>query len=227
MQAVSKTTLTLSGDTSVELLTIVHAPRLSPAYRRVQATLTCRTIDTGLMTVHQMRPDEAARLRAAPLTYAPADLAATGQPPAGYKSFERSTTLTRKDFDAAATDLLSWRMHDRAGLRVSASELTLRKDTVVLMRLGLGPMSLRIPCRVVQVFDEPRMRGFAYGTLPGHPESGEERFVLEARDDGSIQFTVSAFSRPATRIARLGGPISSAAQYRMTSRYLRALDDLS
>jgi uncharacterized protein (UPF0548 family) len=158
------------------------------------------------MTVHQMRPDEAARLRAAPLTYAPAGLPATRQPPAGYKSFERSTTLTRKDFDAAATDLLSWRMHDRAGLRVSASELTLRKDTVVIM---------------------PRMRGFAYGTLPGHPESGEERFVLKARDDGSIQFTVSAFSRPAARIARLGGPISSAAQYRMTSRYLRALDDLS
>ena len=30
---------------------------------------------------------------------------------------------------------------------------------------------LRAPCRVVYVIDEPDVRGFAYGTLPGHPES--------------------------------------------------------
>jgi uncharacterized protein (UPF0548 family) len=36
----------------------------------------------------------------------------------------------------------------------------------------LGP--IRVPCRVVYVLDEPERRGFAYGTLPGHPESGEE-----------------------------------------------------
>ena len=32
----------------------------------------------------------------------------------------------------------------------------------------LGPV--RAPCRVVYVVDEPDRRGFAYGTLPGHPE---------------------------------------------------------
>ena len=40
----------------------------------------------------------------------------------------------------------------------------------------LGPV--RAPCRVVYVVDEPDRRGFAYGTLPGHAESGEERFVV-------------------------------------------------
>lgn len=184
-------------------------------------------VDTESMAVRQMDADEAARLRAAPLTYPQVARSAGGQPPAGYSSFLRSTTLMRNDFDAAGRDLFSWRMHERSGLRVRASDLSLVHSTVVLMRLGPGPVSLRIPCRVVDVIDEPRLRGFAYGTLPGHPESGEERFVLEMRDDNSIQLTVSAFSRPASTIARLGGPLSRAAQHRMTTRYLRALDRLS
>ena len=34
-------------------------------------------------------------------------------------------------------------------------------------------------CRIVYVVDEPRKFGFAYGTLPDHAESGEERFTVE------------------------------------------------
>jgi uncharacterized protein (UPF0548 family) len=115
-------------------------------------------------------------------------------------------------------------MHDKAGLRVHASEPTARLDAVVVMRLGVGSLSLQIPCRVVEVIDEPNRRGFAYGTLPGHPESGEESFVLDRGADDSIRLTVSAFSKPATRLARLGGPVTRAAQDWMTRRYLAALD---
>ena len=96
--------------------------------------------------------------------------------------------------------------------------------TVVLMRWGPGALSVRIACRVVDVTDEPRRRGFAYGTLPGHPEAGEERFLVEQAEGGRILFTITAYSRPATTLARLGGPISRAAQSVMTQRYLRALD---
>jgi uncharacterized protein DUF1990 len=56
----------------------------------------------------------------------------------------------------------------------------------VLTHLGLGPASIRIPCRVAYVIREPLLRGFAYGTLPGHPEAGEERFALEQHGDGTI-----------------------------------------
>src|SRR5207253_2806761 len=34
-------------------------------------------------------------------------------------------------------------------------------------------------CRIVYVVNEPRKFGFAYGTLPEHVESGEERFTVE------------------------------------------------
>jgi len=38
-----------------------------------------------------------------------------------------------------------------------------------------------------------------------------------------VSFTITAFSRPATRLARLAGPLESIAQRRITDRYLRSL----
>lgn len=46
--------------------------------------------------------------------------------------------------------------------------------------------------------------GFAYGTLPGHVESGEERFQIEwHRSDDSVWYDILAFSRPNHPLARL------------------------
>lgn len=107
-----------------------------------------------------------------------------------------------------------------------ASDIPLVAGTVVLMRWGFGPLSVRIPCRVVQVVDEPRRKGFAYVTLEGHPEAGEEQFLLEQLDDGSIVCTITAVSKPASTLAKIGGPATRAVQHHMTQRYLRALDRL-
>lgn len=171
-----------------------------------------------------MNPELEARLRAAPLTYVQVGASARGEPVDGYGWFSKTASLRRRDFEAAANDLLTWRVQARSGLRVSASDSPLQEGTVVDLRLGPGRLALGIPCRVVEVIDEPDSRGFAYGTLPGHPVEGEERFELTRKTDGSLAFTVSAFSKPVTVPARLGGPISRAVQDVMTNRYLRALD---
>lgn len=143
--------------------------------------------------------------------------------PPGFLRHQRSRILRRRDFESAVHDLLSWRAHERAGLRVAASDIPLREGTVVLMRLGVGPLSLRIPCRVTTLINEPQRRGFSYATLVGHPEVGEERFVLEHLNDGRIRFTITAISRPASRLARISGPMGRRFQLFMTERYLKAL----
>ncbi len=80
------------------------------------------------------------------------------------------------------------------------------------------------PCRVVYVVDEPLRQGFAYGTLLGHPECGEESFVIEMDPDtGAVTARIIAFSRPVHWLVRLGGPLGRAAQSAMARRYLRAL----
>lgn len=179
------------------------------------------------MTVCRLDPASAEALRAAPVTYGAGPRAGgqVGDEGRRFRRFAATRVLGRHDFDAAADELFAWQLQSRAGLRVAASEPVAEVGTVVRMSLGVGPLALRIPCRVVDVLDEPGRRGFAYATLPGHPECGEEWFVLEQAPGGRVRLTVSAVSRPATLLARLGGPVSRAVQQWMTRRYLRALDE--
>jgi uncharacterized protein (UPF0548 family) len=117
---------------------------------------------------------------------------------------------------------MSWQVHVRAGLAVCAAGPTAKPGMPILVGLRLGPMRLAAPCRVVYVVDEAARRGFAYGTLAGHPESGEEAFVVGQEGDGTVWLTINAFSRPATMLARVAGPLGRAIQQQITSRYLRA-----
>ena len=77
-------------------------------------------------------------------------------------------------------------------------------------------------CRGVSVVSEPDKFGFAYGTLPGHPERGEEAFTVERRREGAL-FGVRVFSQPVDALVRLSGPFGRAAQQIATRRYVAAM----
>jgi len=67
-------------------------------------------------------------------------------------------------------------------------------------------------------------RGFAYGTLQGHPESGEEYFgVLYDPTTGAVYVEIVAFSRPGRWWSRAAAPLADRVQRLITGRYLRAL----
>lgn len=144
--------------------------------------------------------------------------------PSGYGHVRVSAVIGRGagDFAVATEALMTWQVQRRSGLTVRASSrVTLGED--VWMGAGVGPIRVGFRCRVVAVVDEERRRGFAYGTLPGHPESGEEAFLLQWREDDDVELHIVAFSRPDqwwSRIARAAGTV---VQRRMTGRYLRAL----
>ena len=89
-----------------------------------------------------------------------------------------------------------------------------------LLRLPIG---IKLPVRVIYVVNEPKRKGFAYGTLPGHPEDGEESWMVEQRDDASVWITVRAFSRPASTFWWMGYPILRIVQEVYTRRYLKSL----
>jgi uncharacterized protein (UPF0548 family) len=170
-----------------------------------------------------MNDRRAVELRSAELTYSEVGMTKQADHRAGFRTFQRSTVLpTRADFQTARADLLSWMVQRRAGIRVTASS-DVCTDAVVDLRLGVGPVSVIAPCRVVYVIDEADRCGFAYGTLPGHPESGEEAFVLDLHEDTTISLTITALSRPATTLAKLAGPLGRGIQDFVTARYLRAL----
>ncbi|OKJ94717.1 hypothetical protein AMK26_32535 [Streptomyces sp. CB03234] len=129
--------------------------------------------------------------------------------PAGYHHLRHETLIGHGQdvFQAAGAAVTTWAMHRRSGARVRADGVRAEPGTVVEIALGAGPFEVAAPCEVVwTVYDEDRV-GFAYGTLTGHPESGEEAFVAERRTDGSVWFTVTAFSRPARWYTWAAGPV--------------------
>ncbi|MDH6678864.1 uncharacterized protein (UPF0548 family) [Rhodococcus sp. LBL1] len=149
--------------------------------------------------------------------------ATAGELPAGYRHIRESISLGRGEdtFLAASDALMRWDVHRRAGLRVAVETPTAAPGTTIELRW----LGFTIPCRVIYVLDEPDRRGFAYGTLSGHPESGEERFCVERAPDGSVRATITAFSRPGRWFTRLGDPAARAVQRYLTRRYLRAFAD--
>ena len=158
-----------------------------------------------------------------PLTYQEVGATAAAQLPPGYHHLSVSAQIGTGDqrFEQAADAVMRWGMQRGAGLGVQASsEVVVASAVVVVKMLGL----LRAPCRVVYVIDEPDVRGFGYGTLPGHPESGEERFAIRRDPNTSAVFAeVSAFSRPGTWLTKAGGPLVPVLQRFIAKRYLRAV----
>ncbi|MFV8164811.1 DUF1990 domain-containing protein [Mycobacterium sp. 134] len=148
--------------------------------------------------------------------------ATAGELPAGYHHTRASAVIgTGRDrFEQAGADVLRWGMQRGAGLRVQATTEAATAGTELMVWLGPIPA----PCRVVYVLDEADRRGFAYGTLAGHPESGEELFSVRydpATDE--VHAEVVAFSRPATWWSRLGGPVTRLLQRVVTRRYLTGI----
>lgn len=161
------------------------------------------------------------QLAALPLSY-PEVGATAGEPPAGYHHLHASAVIGhgRRRFEDAAHEVMRWGMLRGAGVRAEATTEVAAVGSDVLV--GVGP--LRAPCRVVYVIDELNHRGFAYGTLPGHPETGEELFAVRYDpDEEAVYAEVTAFSRHGTWWSRLGGPVTSLAQRVISKRYMRAL----
>jgi uncharacterized protein (UPF0548 family) len=93
----------------------------------------------------------------------------------------------------------------------------------LLVVLPAGPISIVVPNRIVAVVDEVDRFGFAYGSLEGHQEHGEESFLIERSGDGSVRATVTVDAVPATRTARIVAPAVAWFSHQAARRYLGAL----
>jgi uncharacterized protein (UPF0548 family) len=96
------------------------------------------------------------------------------------------------------------------------------EGSVLVFALPLSPTPFWATgaCRIVKIVDEPQHFGFVYGTLPHHPESGEESFLVHHHDDDRVSFTVTAFSRANALPMRAAGPVGRIIQARAAEVYL-------
>lgn len=143
--------------------------------------------------------------------------------------FDRAVCLGNTDgqWEIAARRVLDWSVKTRSGFEVvdahghdaSSSVGPVGQRTWLIAHLG--PLRIWEPVQVVAVIDEPARKGFAYGTLSGHPLAGEEAFIVERKADGSVWFSLRSASRPSPGPWRLAHPALRLAQTWYRRRYLR------
>jgi uncharacterized protein (UPF0548 family) len=162
-------------------------------------------------SAESIRPFLAAQAKL-PFTY-PAVGATATTPPAGFVVDHTRIKLGEGEdaFRSATAALRRWEQFRLGWVEAWSPETPIQVGEVVaVMGRAIGLWWLN-SCRIVYVVDESgpiNKFGFAYGTLPGHVESGEERFLIDwDQGDDSVWYDILAFSRPNHILTRLGYPM--------------------
>jgi uncharacterized protein (UPF0548 family) len=163
------------------------------------------------------------RAGAGSLTYPEVTATEAAELPSGYGYLHESTCVGkgRPAWERLCEALLSWELHREAQMILATSRPCVEVGCTVVNAAAVGPVALIAPCRVVALVDQPGSRGFAYGTLPGHPLTGEEQFTVELRDDASVHLRIRSFSRP-VGIARVSPRLARVGQRAVNRRYAAA-----
>jgi uncharacterized protein (UPF0548 family) len=149
-----------------------------------------------------------------------------GTIPDGYTVDRNSVRLGAgpETFRAAVAALGAWEMFNLQWLRVYPRGAVIEPGTtvaVVVRHFGFWSLNA---CRIVNVFDEQRRCGFAYGTLAQHAAKGEERFsIVWNESDDSVYYEILAFSRPRQWQARLAWPLSRMLQRKFARDSMAAM----
>jgi uncharacterized protein (UPF0548 family) len=158
-------------------------------------------------------------------TYADLGVTLAGIQPDGFRHDRYEVVLGQgfETFERAVRGLKGWEAHRQPGIRVFPSDKAIQTGATVIVTFGSPLVGVAAPCRIVSVVGERTRWGFAYGTLPGHPEQGEEAFIVLLGSDDTVRFEITAFSRPSDPLVRLSGPVGRGIQRWGTNGYLRAL----
>ena len=159
-------------------------------------------------TIHQFRQAQAKL----DFTYSAVGATAKASP-AGYVVDHTRIKLGNGEgiFEAAKSALSRWEHFHIGWVEASPNETPIEASQVVAVLGRVCGLWWLNACRIVYVIEEvgPITRfGFAYGTLPGHAESGEERFLIEwDRASDCVSYDILAFSRPNYVVTKLAYPL--------------------
>jgi uncharacterized protein (UPF0548 family) len=139
--------------------------------------------------------------------------------PVGYDSDHNCVCLGSGEavFRHACAQMRAWRTFPSPWTEIYPKNAPLVKGQVVVVLFHLFGLWWRSSARIVYVIDEERRFGFAYGTLPGHIERGEERFLIEWHPDDTVWYDLRSFSKPRLWFVQLGYPIVR----RLQKRFVR------
>lgn len=170
------------------------------------------------------------------LTYIPVGLTRRDQMPPGFRPLRHFMHVGHGSdvYERTVDALFQWDVHREAGMQVTATEARAAVGVRVRSTLGIRVLgrllpAVHAPCEVVWAGTETvslpegtLSTGFGYGTLTGHPEQGEEAFIVRMAPSGEVTFHLGAYSRGSTPLLRLLDPVARPIQDHVSRRYLHA-----
>ncbi len=171
-----------------------------------------------------------------PLSYQEVGLTRKAQKPRGYDLAIHRVRLGfgKAAFQAAQEALRAWRMFPTSLAMLYWPSTPIEPGREVMVGFTLGPLWSLNPCRILYAIDEREGQstgdhhrfGFAYATLPGHVEAGEERFLVtwdEATDE--VCYEIFCYSRGQHILAKIGYPFVLYQQWRFRRLSGRAMQE--
>lgn len=143
-----------------------------------------------------------------PFSYEPVGMTREEDTPAGWTEDRYRTVLGpgREAFGRGKDLVRSWTMFAMPWIELHAPDAPIAVgSTVGVLARSAGLWCLNA-ARIAYVVDEKDRFGFAYGTLPGHVEAGEELFLVEHTPEDLVAYSIRALSRPRAPLARAAEP---------------------
>jgi len=160
-----------------------------------------------------------------PFSYREVGATRSEEKPPGYKVDHNRVRLGDGEevYLRAVAALRKWKQFDLGWVTIVPPNTPVEVGRIVAIQARtFGFWSLSAARIVYVIEDEAPVKrfGFAYGTLPNHVECGEERFMIERREDDSVWYDIYAFSHPQHPLVRLGFPIARKLQKRFAKESL-------
>ncbi len=126
----------------------------------------------------------------------------------------------------AKTALKNWQQFPVGWTKIYDDKTPLLEGNVVAVLFKLFGIWWINSAKIVYTFDEHDRFGFAYGTLEGHVEQGEECFWIDRDKDGNVYYHIKAFSKPAFWAAKIGYPIARSYQRKFVRESMARMKEL-
>ena len=140
--------------------------------------------------------------------------------PAGYpiNRYRGKLGAGQAMFKKAVEAVRSWEMYSLGWTKLCWPETEIKEGAVVAVVANHFALWSLNACRIIYTLEDVgRMNryGFAFGTLPGHIEEGEERFTVEWNSESDeVSYELFAFARPKPLMAKIGYPLVRSVQRR-------------
>ncbi|MCG8328854.1 MAG: DUF1990 domain-containing protein [Chitinophagales bacterium] len=157
--------------------------------------------------------------------------ASAGDFPKAYKH-DRNRVLLGEGalvFHQACELIKKWKMFPPDWTQIYPLCLPIEKGQEVVVLFQLMGLWWYNSCRIVYTINEENRFGFAYGTLQGHVEQGEECFEVYRDENNQVWYQISAFSRPNVWLTKVAYPLARYFQKKFVRQsremMLKAIED--